>query len=146
MFGPFEGLLTFLLSAVAWIVLLQLILTAGSLIYTIKLFLDKDNYIENLLFVFISGLTASFFLVLAIDGVFKSAIPYFIDNEFVENMYHENKSLDEKIICTNRDISDKIVLLPSGGISIATKGEDESWNFSVDVCDRKVEKHSHPST
>ena len=57
-FGPFEILLTFTLSSVAWIVLVQLSLTALSIIYMIKLYLDKDDYIENLLFVLVYSFVA----------------------------------------------------------------------------------------
>lgn len=138
-FGPFENLLTFTLSSVAWIVLVQLSLTVFSLVFMIKLFLNKDDYIENLLFVLVSGITSSFFLVLATKTIFYNAVPYIIENHFVVNMYHSNKGVDEKVICNNREPTEQIVLLPSGGLSIATRNNEE-WIFTVDVCERKVNK------
>jgi hypothetical protein len=104
----------------------------------VKLFRDKDDYIENLLFVFVSGLTASFFLVLATEAIFKKAVPYILEHHFVENMYHKNIGLDKKVICYNRTPTEQIILLPSGGISIATRNSNEKeWEFSIDVCERK---------
>ena len=145
-FGPFETLLTFTLSSVAWIVLVQLFLTAFSIIYMIKLYLDADDYIENLLFVLVSGLTVSFFLVLGTKAIFSNAIPYIIDEHFVEHMYHPNEGLDKKVICSNRELSDQIVLLPSGGISIATLNNEDEWVFTVDICEREVNNASQADT
>ena len=136
-FGPFENLLTFTLSSVAWIALVQLLLTLFSIIYMFKLYFEKDNHIENLLFVFVSGLTGCFFLVLGAKAIFNNAIPYILENHFVEHMYHTNEALDNTIICSNRERSEKIVLLPSGGVSVATLGDEGEWIFTVDVCERK---------
>ena len=52
-------------------------------------------------------------------------------------MYHTNEALDNTIICSNRERSEKIVLLPSGGVSVATLGDEGEWIFTVDVCERK---------
>lgn len=141
-FGAFEILLTFSLSSVAWIVLVQLSLIVFSLIYMVKLFRDKDDYIENLLFTFVAAISSSFFLVLTVKAIFNNAIPYILENHFVSNMYHSNEGLDKKIICINRELTEQIVLLPSGDISIASQTDDEEWVFSVDVCKRQVNKDS----
>lgn len=143
-FGPFETLLTFALSSVAWIVLVQLALTGFSIVYFLKLYLNQDDYIENLLFVLVSGLSASFFLVLGIKLIFSNAIPYILDKHFVENMYHTNEALDKTVICLNRTSNEKIVLLPSGNISIATRNNQGEWVFTVDICERKISKPSQP--
>ncbi|PWW29757.1 hypothetical protein DFO74_1574 [Chromohalobacter israelensis] len=145
-FGPFETLLTFTLSSVAWMVLVQLSLTAFSVIYLIKLCLDKDDYIENMLFITVSGLTASFFLVLGTKAIFNNAIPYIFEEHFVAHMYHSNEGLDKKLICSNIASSEQIVLLPSGGVSIATRNNQEEWVFTVDVCEREVNKSSQADT
>lgn len=134
-FGPFEKLLTIILSSVAWIVLTQLSLTALSLIYIVRLIIRKDDYIENFLFVFFSAISSCLFLVLAAKSIFDDAIPYVINNQFVPNMYHPNKGLDGTLICKNREPDEQIILLPSGGISVATLNNKKQWVFTVDACE-----------
>ena len=141
-FGPFQNLLTFALSSGAWIVLAQLFLTVLSVTFMVKLFIKKDDHIENLLFILVSGIASSFLLVIATKLIFSNAIPYLVENHFVPHAYHSNKGLDGAVICKNRAPEEQIVLLPTGGISIATLNSEKEWVFAVDACERKVNNAS----
>ncbi|WP_323752986.1 hypothetical protein [Marinobacter sp.] len=133
-FDSFIYLLTIMLSSVVWVLLAQLLVTILSLLFLLKIFVEKDDYAENLLFVFTSAVTAGFFLILAIDVVYKKAIPYALDNYFLDMMYHENKDLDDNLICSNLDPSQQVVILPSGRVSLAHPKDDGGIVFSVSDC------------
>ncbi len=135
-FDDFGLLLTLALSILVWLLIAQIVFVIFSIVFIIQ---PTDNRKDHVSAFFgttliIAAMTA--LLVMAL--IEKKAIPWLIDTQFINMMYHENHNLQGDQICKNPDLSTTslVALIPGGEVSIVTI-ENEQMRFKVERCVRE---------
>lgn len=134
-FIPFYLLLILLLVLIVWALAVQFMLITFSCAQIWRRKQNGDKHPERMLVVIVAAVTSFAVMVAFLDILDDRFIPLMSEHYFVDWMYHDNSNLLNQVICTNLPVEVKMVLLPTGEVSIAERGA-EGWLFRVEGCSK----------
>ncbi|MDH2293552.1 hypothetical protein [Cobetia sp. 1AS1] len=138
-FDTFIYFFVFFLSGALWVVVVQFFLILALLAFYLKYIEVKGKDLSLSLF---------YICVVSLCIAFLSFVAHYLTHDFVrisfekyfvQYSYHENKSSSGGFICKNLNGSERIVLLPSGRVSIVREGVDNDYVFYVSDCEHSNE-------
>lgn len=132
-FIPFYLLLILLLVLIVWALAVQFILITFSCAQIWRKKISGDKHPERMPVVMVAAIATFVVMGEFLDLLDAQFIPFMSEHYFVDWMYHDNSNLLDQVICSNLPVEVKMVLLPTGEVSIAERGV-EGWQFRVEAC------------